>query len=804
MSTKKINKKTPTKHSLVSKLPPSIFTNDKSPLKKKLLNKSVRAKVTTFSVCEPIEAEFKERRELYRSLFNSIDEGFSIVEVLFKKTGKAYDHRILEANDAFTKHTGIKNPVGKMSSDLVPGGEQIFNEIYGQVVKTGTPQRFEQKSVAMGRWFNIFVSRVGEVSKNTVAVIFTDITKTKLDEAKIQHSETRYRGFVTASSDVIYRMSPDWLEMHELYGREYIADTKKPSSKWLQKYIHKDDQEGMLIEIKKAIKSKSIFQMEHRVKHIDGTLGWTFSRAVPIVDAEGKITEWFGAATDVTERRSTEDMLHTSETRYRRLFETAKDGILILDVDSRKITDANPFISELISYSKEELLGKELWEIGFFRDKKENKVAMQELQRVGYIRYNDLPLKTRKGKKIDVEFVSNKYRENGHFVIQCNIRDITLRKKEQAELTEAKIETQTTKENLNRLFKCASAIIAVLKGPELVFEMANLQYQKLVGLNRELIGLPLEVAFPDIEPSLLKIIKDVAEKGIRFETNELPIELDWNNDGKRYTKFLSLVYEPLYDSKKKPNGLMCFDNDISEQVENRKKLEEAARTKEEFLSMASHEMRTPVTSIKSYAQVLEARFKKDGDEASVHMVSKLVEQVDNLNSLIKDLFDDTKVKEGKLDLHPQYFDFNSLVSEVIEEMRHTTEKHKIKLKLEDIPNIYADKQRLRQVIVNLLTNSIKYSPDATRINVATRKSGKSIALHVQDFGFGIPKAAQTKIFTRFYRVQGKELDTYPGLGLGLYITADIVKKHGGSIEVKSSAGKGATFIITLPVKMKIV
>ena len=763
-----------------------------------LQNKTYKVKTGADVSSELKKQVFVERCEHYQSIFNSIDQGFAIVEVFFKKNGTPYDHRILEANTAFSKHTGVKNPIGKMASELVPGGEQYFNDIYGQVITTGKSKRFEQRSEVMGRCFDIFISRVGVASKNTVALIFNDITKHKNAEEQMHQSEARFRAFVTASSDVMYRMSPDWTEMRELHGRNYIADTKKPSTTWLRKYIHKDDEKEVLAAIKKAVQNKDIFVMEHRVKRIGGTLGWTFSRAVPIMNSEGEIIEWFGTGTDITERKNTEDKFHVSETRYRRLFETAKDGILILDVLTRKIADANPFISELIGYSKKELVGKELWKIGFFKDKKENRAAMQELQKVGYIRYDDLPLKTKKGKRVDVEFVSNIYKENGHFVIQCNIRDVTLRKEVQQELLEAKNEAQTSKENLNRLFMSAPAIIAVLKGPELIFEMANPQYQQLVGAKRALIGLPLQIAIPGIEPNLLKIIKNVAEKGIRFEANEFPIDLDWGNNGKPFIKFLNLVYEPLYDTEKKPNGLLCFGYDITEQVENRKKLEEAARTKEEFLSMASHEMRTPVTSIKGYAQILEGLFEKDGDVVSAQMASKLVEQVGNLNSLISDLFDDTKVKEGKLDLRPEYFDFNMLVRDVCEEVQHTTKQHRITLQLGIIPKIYADKHRLRQVIANLLTNAIKYSPMATHVDVTTQCSSNSITLNVQDFGFGIPKAVQSKIFTRFYRVRGKYLDTYPGLGLGLYISADIVERHGGKMEVKSTEGKGSSFSVTLP------
>jgi PAS domain S-box-containing protein len=134
--------------------------------------------------------------------------------------------------------------------------------------------------------------------------------------------------------------------------------------------------------------------------------------------------------------------MEASEVRYRRLFETAQDAILILDGDSGKIMDANPFVIDLLGYSLDELTGKQLWEIGFFRDVKENKEAFDRLQRDGYIRYEDLPLETRDGKRADVEFVSNVYDVDGRNVIQCNIRDIT----ERVESTSSQIMTSGQRE----------------------------------------------------------------------------------------------------------------------------------------------------------------------------------------------------------------------------------------------------------------------------------------------------------------------------------------------------------------------
>jgi signal transduction histidine kinase/PAS domain-containing protein/ActR/RegA family two-component response regulator len=123
----------------------------------------------------------------------------------------------------------------------------------------------------------------------------------------LQQSELRFRAFVSATSDVVYRMSPDWSEMRQLLGQDFIADTTEPDSEWLSKYIHPDDQGLVTSTIREAIRAKDVFELEHRVVQVDGTLGWTFSRAVPLLDKRGEIIEWFGAASDVTARRQAED-----------------------------------------------------------------------------------------------------------------------------------------------------------------------------------------------------------------------------------------------------------------------------------------------------------------------------------------------------------------------------------------------------------------------------------------------------------------------------------------------------------------
>ena len=137
----------------------------------------------------------------------------------------------------------------------------------------------------------------------------------KRAEEALRQSEVRFRAFVTASSDVVYRMSPDWSEMRQLHGRNFLVETEKPSATWFQDYIHPEDQPLVMAVFNEAIRTKSTFQLEHRVRRLDGALGWTFSRAIPMLDSKGEIVEWFGAASDVTERKRFEHALQETNVK---------------------------------------------------------------------------------------------------------------------------------------------------------------------------------------------------------------------------------------------------------------------------------------------------------------------------------------------------------------------------------------------------------------------------------------------------------------------------------------------------------
>ena len=250
---------------------------------------------------------------------------------------------------------------------------------------------------------------------------------------------------------------------------------------------------------------------------------------------------------------------------------------------------------------------------------------------------------------------------------------------------------------------------------------------------------------------------------------------------------------PIYDE----NGKIRFAVNVFHDITEQRQIE---RRKDEFIGIASHELKTPLTSLKAFSQLLERHLEKKGDDTSRLYISKMEEQVGRMASLIGDLLDISRIHAGKLDLRKEVFDINDVVERTVGDMQQTTTQ-KIKVKRTSALIVEADRHRVEQVIVNLLTNAFKYSGNAEYIEVRLSKKDGYACVEVEDYGIGVPKKQQEKIFERFYRAQDDKRENVPGgLGLGLYITRQIIERHRGTITVKSTLGKGSTFSFTIPLK----
>jgi signal transduction histidine kinase len=216
--------------------------------------------------------------------------------------------------------------------------------------------------------------------------------------------------------------------------------------------------------------------------------------------------------------------------------------------------------------------------------------------------------------------------------------------------------------------------------------------------------------------------------------------------------------------------------------------------KDEFIALASHELKTPLTTIKGYLQVLE---RMDMDLKAKQFLGKIVRQTEKLHDLIADLLDASRVDAGKLLLNKTPFDLRMLVREIADTENYINKTHRIILQENGTDfNVVADNQRIEQVIVNLLTNAVKYSPRGDQVIMELTDSTTEVSLKVKDFGIGLTERQQEQVFTRFYRAEG--IGHIAGLGLGLYLSKEIIDRHGGAIGVKSETGAGSEFCFKLP------
>jgi signal transduction histidine kinase/CHASE1-domain containing sensor protein len=232
-----------------------------------------------------------------------------------------------------------------------------------------------------------------------------------------------------------------------------------------------------------------------------------------------------------------------------------------------------------------------------------------------------------------------------------------------------------------------------------------------------------------------------------------------------------------------------------------KGMQEAVELRDNFISVASHELKTPVTSLKTYTQVLKKRLKDNAKDTKIYQ--KMDVQINKLTLLIQDLLNVSRFQSGTIQYRDEEFNLTTLVHEIVENIQLTAPDHTIKIEGSIKKKIFADRDRIGQVITNLLTNAVKYSPEQEKIIVRLSAKKDHVAVAVQDLGIGIDKKHLDKLFERFYRATGPEETTFPGMGLGLYISNEIVKRYGGQMIVESEKGKGSQFSFTLPYKERM-
>lgn len=323
-----------------------------------------------------------------------------------------------------------------------------------------------------------------------------------------------------------------------------------------------------------------------------------------------------------------------------------------------------------------------------------------------------------------------------------------------------------------------------------IIRRTNKQLERLVGLrvgnsdngkNGLLTGTKADTVFGGTSTPIRKTLR--TGKPVRNE--ELTLSLP---EGRKV--HLRVNAAPIVSNRMVAAAVASVD-DITE----RKEIE--AR-KDDFVNMASHELKTPVTSLKLYLDYLDYHLEQYGDEKAFATIKNIESQVEKLQNIINDLLDVSRLTTGKLTYEFEDFDLNVLIRDTIAIFQDTNQKREISyLNTNSLP-VKADRFRIYQVVTNLITNALKYSPAGSDVKIDARMGDNDVVVSVRDYGIGIKKDQQRKIFERLYQVNDSVEKTFPGLGMGLYISREIIKRHKGKIWVESQKGKGSTFYFSLP------
>lgn len=488
---------------------------------------------------------------------------------------------------------------------------------------------------------------------------------------------------------------------------------------------------------------------------------------------------------------ASQEELQSSEERFRLLVESAQDyAIMHLDLYGR-INSWNVGAEKMFGYREDEILNQH-FSIFFTSEDTKAGVPERELQRVlTYGHTEDENWAVRKDGSYFWASGSSTaiYDENGALRGLAKIaRDLSLRKKTEEILRKNDALTQAVLQSLPSFIAVLDQKGKIIAINESVSEEGSLraEFFKEVQVRKNYLELMKQYTAIDIAIRR-KIITGTQAV---LDERQLTFKFEFPITQEKAENWLLVQVTPL---KYSGSGVVVSHTDITE----RKNLE---KQKDEFISIASHELKTPITSIKAYIQVLHKFLRHLENEQFLNIIGRVDTQVSKLASLVNDLLDVSKVESGQLRFNYEVFDFGTLVDETVESMQFTTQTHSLKKQGKSNIQVYADRERVAQVMVNLLSNAIKYSPAADEVLVTTsvimQEKKKLVQFCVTDFGVGIPHHQQKRVFDRFYRANASA--AFSGLGLGLYISAQIIKRLGGKIWVESSKGKGARFCFTLP------
>ncbi|WP_034763089.1 PAS domain-containing sensor histidine kinase [Chryseobacterium gregarium] len=393
--------------------------------------------------------------------------------------------------------------------------------------------------------------------------------------------------------------------------------------------------------------------------------------------------------------------------------------------------------------------------------------------------------------------VKNKAGKITHFIGVQN--DITERKRAEHELREEKSSVEKKiKERTKELVEKEVFLSSIIQTVRESLLVLNADY-KVLSANSHFLNSFKVTAEDTVGKILFELgnnqwnigpLKELLMKILPTNNPVIDYEVEHNFPYIGKKVMLVNAYRIEFEGQYKDRILIAIE-DITEK-------KEIDRRKDDFLSIASHELKTPLTTIKGLIQLLQRMVPEGSPEKYTTTLDKVSVYVDRLNILISDLLDTSKIQSGNIELHKEPFKIDKTIADTVENLSLAAPNHKIALSGNTESTILGDELQISQVINNLISNAIKYSPGSDKVDIYTSKVGNFVKISVKDYGMGINAQDKAKIFDRFFRARDIQ-KKFPGMGIGLYISHEIIVNHNGTLWVESEVGEGSTFSFTLPI-----
>lgn len=545
-------------------------------------------------------------------------------------------------------------------------------------------------------------------------------------------------------------------------------------------------------------------QLVNRKKN--GDLYWESASISPVYSNDHKLINFIAVKEDITDLKRAEESLRESELKLRRMIEKSPDGIMLAD-ENGQVVAWNGAIESVSQIPASVALGRTIWELHEMlptigsRNISVSKMRKTAMELINTGQSSDFA--TSRIHEVEVSLSDQSHYlqlsvfvipvERGH-MLACFVRDITSQKMAELAVKEREERLQAIFDNSIQSFVIFSPTFIVQAFNFIAWERA-----------KHLFGTDFMVgkSIYDIYPGeLTNNIRGVAESVLNGETIRLEVPIT-DSYGNRF--WFELHFSPVLDEQKGVNGIFFNSIDITQRklaeesmARSLEKEKELGELKSRFVSTVSHEFRTPLASIYSNSQLLQRYYEKWDEQKKNLSFKRIYESVNMMTGMLENVSLIGKEQTGRFIFRPETINLHDFAAQMVEESHLTLNaEDRVTLTIdEDFSNVLLDQALLRHILINILSNAIKYSPNSKHVEFSIRKAKRFIELCVKDFGVGIPQKELDKIFDPFYRATNSE--DFSGTGLGMTIVKQSVDTHGGSIEVKSVEGQGTEVKVLLP------